>query len=61
MTRRTAVILAWGSCALSVIFVVLSIVVTARNAPTGSAAYGADIALSVPATAGSGSSCCPSP
>ena len=54
VTRRTASILAWGSCALSVLFVVLSIVVTARNAPTGPTAYGPDIALSVPATAGFG-------
>ena len=54
MTRRTASILAWGSCAVSVLFVVLSIVVTARNAPTGPTPFGPDIALSVPATAGLG-------
>jgi signal transduction histidine kinase len=54
VTRRTASILAWGSCAVSVVFVALSIAVTARNAAVGPTPYGPDIALSVPATAGLG-------
>ncbi len=54
MTRRTASILAWGSCAISAVFVVWSIIVTARNGAVVATAYGADIALSVPATVGFG-------
>ena len=54
MTRRTASILAWGSCAVSVVLVVWSIVVTARNGPVVVTTYGADIALSVSATVGFG-------
>ena len=54
MTHRTAAILAWGSCAISVLFVALSIVVTAGNAAVGPTPFGPDIALSVPATAGLG-------
>jgi signal transduction histidine kinase len=54
MTRRTASILAWGSCGVSVVLVVWSIVVTARNGPVLVTAYGADIALSVSATVGFG-------
>ena len=54
MTRRTAAILAWGSCSISVVFVALSIVVTAGNAAVGLTPFGSDIALSVPATAGLG-------
>jgi signal transduction histidine kinase len=54
VSRRTAAILAWGSCAISVTLIVWSIVVTARNGPVVATAYGADIALSVPATVGFG-------
>ncbi|HUL85109.1 MAG TPA: hypothetical protein VLX89_06285, partial [Actinomycetota bacterium] len=54
MTRRAASILAWGSCAISAVFVIWSIIVTTRNGAVVATAYGADIALSVPATVGFG-------